>query len=164
MQAVEQFSHSVLPPAARGTPQIEVTFDIDANGILHVGAKDKATGKENKITIKANSGLTEDEIQRMVKDAELNAEDDKKKRELVDAKNSAEGQIHMVRNELDAREITDEVKSAVESAIKEVEVAIDSDDKEKITQSLSDLMVAAKPVFEANAKTEEAHTVEAEVV
>ena len=79
-----EFNLEGIPPASRGTPQIEVTFDIDANGILHVGAKDKATGKENKITIKANSGLTEAEIQKMVKDAEVNAEEDKKVKELAE--------------------------------------------------------------------------------
>jgi ElaB/YqjD/DUF883 family membrane-anchored ribosome-binding protein len=104
-------------------PQIEVSFDIDANGILHVGAKDKGTGKENKITIKANSGLTEAEIQQMVKDAELNAADDKKKVELVQARNQAEAMVHSVKkslgehgDKLDAGE-----KDAIESAIKAVE-------------------------------------------
>ena len=89
-----EFNLEGIAPAARGTPQIEVSFDIDANGILHVGAKDKATGKENKITIKANSGLSEEEIQRMVKDAEVNADEDRKLRELVDAKNTAEALVH----------------------------------------------------------------------
>jgi molecular chaperone DnaK len=85
-----EFNLEGIPPAPRGIPQIEVSFDIDANGILHVGAKDKGTGKENKITIKANSGLSEEEIQQMVKDAELNAADDKKKLELVQARNQGE--------------------------------------------------------------------------
>eukprot|EP01030_Chromulinospumella_sphaerica_P028412 gene28412-28748_t len=89
-----EFNLEGIPPAARGTPQIEVTFDIDANGILHVGAKDKATGKENKITIKANSGLTEEEIQKMVKDAELNAEEDKKVKELAESRNQADALVH----------------------------------------------------------------------
>src|SRR4029450_13709922 len=89
-----------IPPAPRGTPQIEVSFDIDANGILHVNAKDKGTGKENKITIKANSGLSEGEIEKMVKDAELNAAEDKKKLELVQAHNSADALVHSVRKSL----------------------------------------------------------------
>jgi molecular chaperone DnaK len=96
-----EFNLEGIAPASRGTPQIEVSFDIDANGILHVGAKDKATGKENKITIKANSGLSEEEIQRMVKDAEENAEEDKKLRELVDAKNTAEALVHSTKKALE---------------------------------------------------------------
>ena len=95
-----EFNLEGIPPAARGTPQIEVSFDIDANGILHVGAKDKGTGKENKITIKANSGLSEDEIQKMVKDAELNAAEDKKKVELVQARNQGEAMVHSVKKSL----------------------------------------------------------------
>ena len=91
-----EFNLEGIPPASRGTPQIEVSFDIDANGILHVGAKDKGTGKENKITIKANSGLTEDEIQKMVKDAELNAAEDKKKVELAQARNQGDAMVHSV--------------------------------------------------------------------
>ena len=126
-----EFNLEGIPPAARGTPQIEVSFDIDANGILHVGAKDKGTGKENKITIKANSGLSEAEIQQMVKDAELNAADDKKKLELVQARNMADANVHSVKkslaeygDKLDAGE-----KEKIEAAIKEVEDAIKSDDK-----------------------------------
>src|SRR6476469_5101922 len=99
-KSLGQFNLEGIPPAPRGMPQIEVTFDIDANGILHVGAKDKATGKENKITIKANSGLNEEEIQKMVKDAELNAAEDKKKLELVQARNQADAMVHSVRKSL----------------------------------------------------------------
>ena len=95
-----EFNLEGIAPAARGTPQIEVSFDIDANGILHVGAKDKATGKENKITIKANSGLSEDEIQQMVKDAELNAAEDKKKLEIVQSRNQADAAVHSVKKSL----------------------------------------------------------------
>ena len=112
-------------------PQIEVTFDIDANGILHVGAKDKGTGKENKITIKANSGLTEDEIQKMVKDAELNAAEDKKKLELVQARNQADAMVHCVKkslaehgDKLDAGE-----KEKIEAALKDAEEALKGEDK-----------------------------------
>jgi molecular chaperone DnaK len=159
-----EFSLEGIAPARRGQPQIEVTLDIDANGIMHVSAKDKNTGKENKITIKANSGLTDAEIESMIKDAEANAEEDKKKRELVDAKNSAESQIHTIRRELNDREITDEVKTKVEEAIKVVEEAVVSEDKEKITQALSDLMAASQPVFEAKTKDAEVETVQAEKV
>lgn len=159
-----EFSLEGIAPARRGQPQIEVTLDIDANGIMHVSAKDKNTGKENKITIKANSGLTDAEIESMIKDAEANAEDDKNKRELVDTKNSAEGQIHAIRRELNDREITDEVKTKVEEAIKVVEEAVVSEDKEKITQALSDLMAASQPVFEAKTKDADVETVQAEKV
>ncbi|MFM9879946.1 MAG: molecular chaperone DnaK, partial [Burkholderiaceae bacterium] len=99
-KSLGEFNLEGIPPAARGTPQIEVSFDIDANGILHVGAKDKGTGKENKITIKANSGLSEAEIQKMVKDAELNAADDKKKLEIIQAKNQGEALVHSVKKNL----------------------------------------------------------------
>jgi molecular chaperone DnaK len=159
-----EFNLEGIAPARRGMPQIEVTLDIDANGIMHVSAKDKNTGKENKITIKANSGLTDAEIESMIKDAEANAEEDKKKRELVDAKNSAEGQIHMIRKELSEREITEEVKTKVEEAITVAEEAIKSEDKDKITQAMSDLMAASQPVFEAQAKDPNVTTVEAEEV
>lgn len=159
-----EFNLEGIAPARRGQPQIEVTLDIDANGIMHVSAKDKNTGKENKITIKANSGLTDAEIESMIKDAEANAEDDKKKRELVDAKNSAEGQIHMIRKELSEREITDEVKTKVNDAINVAEEAIKADDKDKITQAISDLMAASQPVFEAPTKDANTETVQAEEV
>jgi molecular chaperone DnaK len=96
-KSLGEFNLEGIAPAPRGTPQIEVSFDIDANGILHVGAKDKATGKENKITIKANSGLSEEEIQQMVKDAELNAVEDKKKLEIVQSRNQADAAVHSVK-------------------------------------------------------------------
>jgi molecular chaperone DnaK len=108
--------------------------------------------------------LTDAEIESMIKDAEANAEEDKKKRELVDAKNSAENQIHMIRKELGEREITDEVKTKVEDAITVAEEAIKSEDKDKITQAMSDLMAASQPVFEAQAKDPNVTTVEAEEV
>ena len=145
-----EFNLEGIPPASRGTPQIEVSFDIDANGILHVGAKDKGTGKENKITIKANSGLSEAEIQQMVKDAELNAEDDKKKVEFVQAKNSAEAMVHSVKkslveygDKLDAGE-----KEKIESAIKDMEEALKSDDKDAIESKNAALMEASQKLGE----------------
>jgi molecular chaperone DnaK len=145
-----EFNLEGIPPAARGTPQIEVSFDIDANGILHVGAKDKGTGKENKITIKANSGLTEAEIQQMVKDAEMNAADDKKKLELVQARNEAEANAHSVKkslteygDKLDAGE-----KEKIEAAIKDVEEALKSDDKDAIKAKSEALMTVSQKLGE----------------
>lgn len=149
-KALGEFNLEGIPPATRGTPQIEVSFDIDANGILHVGAKDKGTGKENKITIKANSGLSEAEIQQMVKDAELNAEDDKKKVEFVQAKNNAEAMVHSVKkslgeygDKLDAGE-----KEKIEAAIKDMEEALKSDDKAAIESKNAALMEASQKLGE----------------
>jgi molecular chaperone DnaK len=145
-----EFNLEGIPPAARGTPQIEVSFDIDANGILHVGAKDKGTGKENKITIKANSGLSEAEIQQMVKDAELNAADDKKKLELVQAKNEADANVHSVKkslteygDKLDAGE-----KEKIEAAIKDLEDALKSEDKDSIKAKNDALQAASQKLGE----------------
>jgi molecular chaperone DnaK len=145
-----EFNLEGIPPAPRGVPQIEVTFDIDANGILHVSAKDKGTGKENKITIKANSGLSEEEVQRMVRDAEVNAEEDHKKRELVDARNQADAAVHSVRkslseygDKLDAGE-----KSAIETSLKEAEEAIKSEDKAEIEAKTSALLAASQKLGE----------------
>ena len=145
-----EFNLEGIAPAPRGVPQIEVTFDIDANGILHVSAKDKGTGKENKITIKANSGLSEDEIQKMVKDAELNAAEDHKKVELVQARNQADSLAHSVKksltehgDKLDAAE-----KEKIEAAIKEVEEAIKGDDKAAIEAKTNALMEASQKLGE----------------
>ncbi len=149
-KALGEFNLEGIPPAARGTPQIEVSFDIDANGILHVGAKDKGTGKENKITIKANSGLSEAEIQQMVKDAELNAEEDKKKVDFVQAKNNAEAMVHSVKkslgeygDKLDAGE-----KEKIEAAIKDMEEALKGEDKEAIDAKNTALMEASQKLGE----------------
>jgi molecular chaperone DnaK len=145
-----EFNLEGIPPSPRGMPQIEVTFDIDANGILHVGAKDKATGKENKITIKANSGLNEEEIQRMVKDAEANAAEDKKARELADARNGADSLVHSTNkalkehgDKLDAGE-----KEKIESALKELEEAARGIDKDAIAAKTEALSVAAQKLGE----------------
>ena len=145
-----EFNLEGIPPAPRGIPQIEVSFDIDANGILHVGAKDKGTGKENKITIKANSGLTEEEIQKMVKDAELNAAEDHKKVELVQARNQADALVSSVRkslteygDKLDAGE-----KEKIEAAIKAVDDATKGDDKAEIEAKTNDLMTASQKLGE----------------
>ena len=120
-KSLGEFNLEGIPPAPRGTPQIEVSFDIDANGILHVGAKDKGTGKENKITIKANSGLTEAEIQQMVKDAELNAAEDHKKLELVQARNHADALVHSVKKSLGEHgdKLDTAEKEKIEAALKE---------------------------------------------
>ncbi len=145
-----EFNLEGIPPASRGMPQIEVTFDIDANGILHVSAKDKGTGKENKITIKANSGLSEGEIEQMVKDAEVNAAEDKKKVELVQARNQGDALVHSVRktltehgDKLDAGE-----KDKIEAAIKDVEEAIKGDDKAAIESKTEALMTASQKLGE----------------
>ena len=133
-KSLGQFNLNDIPSAPRGTPQIEVSFDIDANGILHVNAKDKATGKENKITIKANGGLTDEEIKKMEEDAEKFADEDKLVKELVDAKNSAEGMIHSVQKTMKEHQdkLSDEEKSNIESAIKDLEETIKSDNKDEI--------------------------------
>jgi molecular chaperone DnaK len=145
-----EFNLEGIPPAPRGTPQIEVTFDIDANGILHVGAKDKATGKENKITIKANSGLTEDEIQKMVKDAELNAEEDKKVKELAESRNQADALVHSTRKSL--TEYGDKLeggeKEKIEAAIADLEGSIKSGDKADIDAKVAALSTAAQKLGE----------------
>ncbi len=145
-----EFNLEGIPPAPRGTPQIEVSFDIDANGILHVGAKDKATGKENKITIKANSGLTEDEIQNMVKDAELNAAEDKKKLELVQAKNQGDGLVHSVRKSLTeyGDKLDADEKDKIEAAIKDVEESLKGEDKDDIEAKTNALMTASQKLGE----------------
>ena len=145
-----EFNLEGIPPAPRGVPQIEVGFDIDANGILHVSAKDKGTGKENKITIKANSGLSEDEIQKMVKDAELNAAEDKKKLELVQAKNQGDGMVHSVRKSLTeyGDKLEAEEKEKIEAAIKDVEEAIKGDDKDDIEAKTNTLMTASQKLGE----------------
>ncbi len=145
-----EFNLEGIPPAARGTPQIEVSFDIDANGILHVGAKDKGTGKENKITIKANSGLSEAEIQQMVKDAELNAADDKKKLELVQARNQADANMHSVKKSL--TEYGDKLeageKERIEAAVKDLEEALKSDNKASIDEKSAALMTISQKLGE----------------
>ena len=149
-KALGEFNLEGIPSAPRGMPQIEVSFDIDANGILHVGAKDKGTGKENKITIKANSGLSEAEIQQMVKDAELNAADDKKKVELVQARNQGEAMVHSVKKSLGEHgdKLDGGEKDAIEAAIKDVEEALKGEDKEAIESKTEALMSASQKLGE----------------
>jgi molecular chaperone DnaK len=157
-KSLGQFNLTDIPPSQRGMPQIEVTFDIDANGILHVSAKDKATGKENKIKIQASSGLSEEEIQRMVKDAEANAEEDKKLRELVDTRNQCDAMIHSVKKSL--AEYGDKVgadeKAKIEAAVKDAEEALKSDDKDAIEAKTQALAQAAQKLGEEMQKAQQA--------
>ena len=149
-KALGEFNLEGIPAAPRGTPQIEVTFDIDANGILNVSAKDKGTGKENKITIKASSGLSEEEIQKMVKDAELNAADDKKKLELVQARNQGEAAVHSVTKSLSEHgdKIDAADKTAIEAAVKELEEALKGEDKDAIESKTTALMTVSQKLGE----------------
>jgi molecular chaperone DnaK len=149
-KSLGQFNLSDIPPSPRGLPQIEVTFDIDANGILHVSAKDKATGKENKIKIQANSGLKEDEIKRMVQDAEEHADEDRKARELVDARNQADALIHAVKKSLTEHgaKIDAGEKAGIESAIKDAEEAIKGSDKAVIEARTKALTEASHKLAE----------------
>jgi molecular chaperone DnaK len=150
-KSLGEFNLEGIAPAPRGLPQIEVTFDIDANGILHVSAKDKGTGKENKITIKANSGLSEDEIQRMVQDAEVHAEDDRKAHELADARNQADALVHSTRKSLTEHgdKVDAEEKAKIEEALKEAEEAIRAGDKDAIEAKSAALAAAAQKLGEA---------------
>ncbi|MCG2581995.1 MAG: Hsp70 family protein, partial [Marinobacter sp.] len=143
-KSLGRFDLADIPPAPRGVPQIEVTFDIDANGILNVSAKDKATGKEQSIVIKASSGLNDEEIEKMVRDAEANAEEDRKFEELVQARNQGDAMVHAVRKTLtDAGDkVSDSEKESIEASIKELEEALTGSDKEDIeskTQKLTEV-------------------------
>jgi len=149
-KALGEFNLEGIPPAARGVPQIEVTFDIDANGILHVSAKDKGTGKENKITIKANSGLSEEEIERMVKDAEVNAEEDRRVAELAQSRNQADALVHATRKSLTdyGDKLEESEKEGIEAALKELEEAIQSGSKEEIDAKVEALSTASQKLGE----------------
>src|SRR5687768_15194338 len=149
-KSLGQFNLTDIPPSARGLPQIEVTFDIDANGILHVSARDKATGKENKIKIQASSGLKEEEIQRMVKDAEAHAEEDRKALELVTARNQCDAMVHSAKKALAdyGDKVSADEKSKIESAIKDAEDAIKSDDKDRIEAKTKALAEASMKLGE----------------
>lgn len=153
-----EFNLEGIAPARRGMPQIEVTLDIDANGILSVNAKDKNTGKENKITIKANSGLSEAEIQAMVKDAELNAESDKKTRELIEARNSAEGTLRNFKEDFEkySDKVTAEEKTLAEDAIKALEEAVKGEDATVIQEAIPKLYEAIGPITKVKQEAEAA--------
>ena len=144
-KSLGKFDLTDIPPQPRGMPQIEVTFDIDANGIMHVAAKDKATGKEQKIVIKASSGLSEEEIKRMVSDAEAHAEEDKKFRELVESRNRADQLVHAVEKSL--KDLGDKVdggeRAKVESALSDLRGVLKGDDKAAIDKKAEALMEAA---------------------
>lgn len=147
-KSLGKFDLADIPPAPRGVPQIEVTFDIDANGIMHVSAKDKATGKEQSIQIKASSGLSDEEVERMVKDAEAHAEEDKKVRALVEARNQADGMIHATEKSLTdlGDKVTEDEKKPVEAAIAELKEAVKGDDVEAITAKTEALTNAMAPI------------------
>ena len=149
-KSLGEFNLEGIPPSQRGTPQIEVTFDIDANGILHVGAKDKATGKENKVTIKANSGLTEDEIQSMVRDAEANAEDDKRLKKLAEAHNQGDALVHSTRKALTEHgdKLEAGEKEKIEAAIKDLEDVLKGADKAAIDAKVEALSTASQKLGE----------------
>jgi molecular chaperone DnaK len=153
-----EFNLEGIQPQRRGQPQIEVTLDIDANGIMHVSAKDKTTGKENKITIKSNSGLSEEEIQKMIREAEENAESDKKARTLIETRNLAESQIHEVKKDLEEYKdkITDEQRAEIESVIAAIESATKGDDSEKITEELNKMYPAVNALVDAKLAAEQA--------
>ncbi|WP_346795823.1 molecular chaperone DnaK [Halomonas sp. Bachu 37] len=144
-KSLGRFDLADIPPAPRGVPQIEVAFDLDANGILNVSAKDKATGKEQSIVIKASSGLTDDEIDQMVRDAEAHADEDKKFEELVQLRNQADGMIHATRKTLEEAgdKASDEEKQAIETAITELEEAVKEDDRDVIQTKLDALTEAS---------------------
>jgi molecular chaperone DnaK len=149
-KSLGQFNLEGIAPAKRGMPQIEVTFDIDANGIIHVSAKDKATGKEQRIEIKAGSGLSDEEIEQMIKDAEMNAEKDKAFQETVQARNAADAMIHTAKEMLEEHKdiIEDGEKSSIESAIENTEKAMKEDDKASIESASEALQQAIQPVMQ----------------
>ena len=151
-----KFNLEEIPPAPRGMPQIEVTFDIDANGIVSVSAKDKGTGKEQKITIQASGGLSEEEIDKMVQDAEENAESDKAKKDLVEAKNQAESLIHSTEKSIEEHgdKVDPSTIEAMELSMKALKEVLDSDDAEKIKARSQDLTEASMKLGEAIYKAE----------
>jgi molecular chaperone DnaK len=156
-KSLGQFNLEGIDPAPRGTPQIEVTFDLDADGILHVTAKDKNTGKEQKITIKASSGLSDDEVEQMVRDAEANADEDAKFEELVQARNQADGMVHATRKQVEeaGEDLPSEDKEKIEAALSELEVAIKGDSKEEIDAKTQAVIEASAKLMEiAQAKAQ----------
>jgi len=153
-----EFNLEGISAAPRGMPQIEVTFDIDANGILHVSAKDKNTGKENKVTIRANSGLSEAEVQKMVKDAASYADEDRKRVDLAQSRNQADAMVHSVKKSLEEQGATLESteKARIEAAIADAEKAIKSDDKDEIDAKVEALMKASEKLAQAMAAAQQA--------
>jgi molecular chaperone DnaK len=162
-KSLGQFNLEGIRPAPRGLPQIEVTFDIDADGILHVSAKDKETNKEQKITIQASSGLSDDEIQRMVREAEANAAEDKKFEELVQVRNHADALIHATRKQITeaGAALPEDEKAKIEAAIKALDEALKSEDKAAIEAKQQELMSASQKLMEIaqqQAQQQQAHT------
>ncbi len=157
-KSLARFDLAGIPPAPRGVPQIEVTFDIDANGILHVSAKDKATGKEQRVEVKAGSGLSEEEIDQMVQDAEAHREEDKKFQELVTARNTADGMAHATRTSLKEHgdQLDDSIKQQIEGALSKVDEAIKGDDKEAIDNAVNELQQAGAELYKAAAEKAQA--------
>jgi molecular chaperone DnaK len=153
-----EFNLEGIPPSPRGLPQIEVTFDIDANGILHVGAKDKASGKENKITIKANSGLTEAEIQNMVQDAASHAEEDRRAKELADARNTGDALVHATRKTLTEQgaQVEPAERQSIEDAVARLEEALKGSDKAGIDARIAEVSSAAQKLAEKMASQQQA--------
>jgi molecular chaperone DnaK len=153
-----EFNLEGIPPARRGAPQIEVSFDIDANGIMHIKAADKATGKENKITIKSNSGLSEAEIEKMIREAEENAESDKQTRTLIEARNRAESSVHEFKRDLKehGESLSEDEKTAINTAIESVESKLTGEDAEAITKSIDELYAAIGPLMEKKMAKENA--------
>ena len=152
------FNLDGIPPAPRGVPQIEVTFDIDANGILSVSAKDKGTGKEQKITIQSNSGLSDDEIQQMIRDAEANADSDKKQREMIETRNQAEAQINTLRKDMEKHkaDLTDDDVAKINDIIVQIEDAMKGEDPTAITDLLPKIFETAAPLYDAMSKAKAA--------
>jgi len=150
-KSLGQFNLEGIRPAARGVPQIEVTFDLDADGILHVSAKDKDTGKEQKITIKASSGLSDEEVEKMVADAEANKESDKKFEELIQARNQADGMVHATRKQLEevGDALSAEDKAPIEEALSALETAVKGEDKADIEAKTQELIQASSKLMEA---------------
>jgi len=158
-----EFNLEGIAPAPRGMPQVEVTFDIDANGIMNISAKDKSTGKENKITIKSDSGLSKDQIEQMIRDAEANAEADKKQKDLIETRNSADTQMHSVKKDLEEfrSDLSDEEIKQLEEVIKSVEDACKGDDKDKITEELNKVYPAMKVLLDKKQAKEQATAAQA---
>ena len=157
-KSLGQFNLTDIPAAPRGTPQIEVTFDIDANGIINVSAKDKSTNKEQSITIQGGSGLSEEEIEKMVKDAEINAEEDKKFEELIASRNMADGLASSTKKAMEdnKEELSEEESKSLNEAIEKVEEACKSDNKEDIDKAVEELSKIAQPLSDKLFKKEQA--------
>ena len=157
-KSLARFDLAGIAPAPRGMPQIEVTFDIDANGIMHVSAKDNNTGKEQKIEIKAGSGLSDDEIDKMVRDAEAHAEEDRKFQETVTARNSADALVHATRTSLGeyGEQLSEDERKAIEEAISQVEEAMKSDDKDAIEAAAQKLTEAGQVIYQKAAEAAQA--------